>query len=142
MKKYIVAVGVVTLALVGCEDSSNTMEEAKESATQMVETVKETVEGFDLESLDLTQFGDAGEQVKALGEAVQEVLATDFTDLSALAAVKDKVANAYSCLVGASSETTAQEVIGKLLSSVTDQEAVDVIEEGVEQGSDPDQCTM
>ncbi|MDN2482478.1 hypothetical protein [Vibrio agarivorans] len=141
MNKLILAVGMV-VALAGCEDSAKAIDEAKDSASQLVGDMQEKIESFDMESLNLEQFGGAGEQVQALADSVQEVLNTDFTDMSAVTAVKDKLANAYSCLVGASSDITAQQVIEKLLSSITNEEAVEVIEEGVEQGADAEQCSM
>ncbi|GAL09627.1 hypothetical protein JCM19233_604 [Vibrio astriarenae] len=141
MIRFIVAFGVV-FALSACEDSAKAIDEAKESATQLVGDMQEKVESFDMESLNLDQFGSAGEQVEALTASVQEVLNTDFSDMEAVAAVKDKLANAYSCLVASTSDVTAQGVIDKLLASIQNEQAADVIEEGVEQGEESTECSM
>ncbi|QIA65910.1 hypothetical protein GT360_20610 [Vibrio astriarenae] len=141
MNRFIVAFGMV-FALSACEDSAKAIDEAKESATQLVGDMQEKVESFDMESLNLDQFGSAGEQVEALTASVQEVLNTDFSDMEAVAAVKDKLANAYSCLVASTSDVTAQGVIDKLLASIQNEQAADVIEEGVEQGEESTECSM
>lgn len=141
MNRFIVAFGLV-FALSACEDSAKAIDEAKESATQLVGDMQEKVESFDMESLNLDQFGSAGEQVEALTASAQEVLNTDFSDMEAVAAVKDKLANAYSCLVASTSDVTAQGVIDKLLASIQNEQAADVIEEGVEQGEESTECSM
>ncbi|MDR9829010.1 hypothetical protein RCJ22_25815 [Vibrio sp. FNV 38] len=140
MNKVIAIVGLATV-LFGCEDAANTVEQAKESATEMVGDMQEKIESVDLESLNLEQFDGAKEQIQQLTMSAQEVLSTDFTNAEAVTEAKGKVANAYRCLVDASSSMSAEQVINKIKSAMTNEEAVEVIEQGIEEGEETE-CMM
>ncbi|MDD1780947.1 hypothetical protein LRP49_06995 [Enterovibrio sp. ZSDZ35] len=141
MKKAITAVLLVT-ALAGCEEANNAIDQAQEAANKAVDTIQEQVESVDLSELNLDQFGDAAASAKALAESVEEAMNVDFSNPTALEDVKDHVSNAYSCLVDATSESTAEKLMNKVMQTITNEEAQTLIEKSVDMAKEAKECVM
>ncbi|NOH61561.1 hypothetical protein [Vibrio sp. RE88] len=129
-------------ALAGCDDATKAIDQAQKAANKAVDDIQQQVESFDLEQLNLEQFGDATESAKAMAVSVEEAMTVDFSNPQALVDAKEHIANAYSCLVEASSESTASELMDKLISSVNSEGAVSLIEKGIEQAKTAQECVM
>ncbi|KXF81851.1 cysteine--tRNA ligase [Enterovibrio coralii] len=141
MKKAITAVLLVT-ALAGCEEANKAIDQAQEAATKAVDTIHEQVESVDLSALNLDQFGDAADSAKELAESVEEAMNVDFSNPAALAEVKEHVSNAYSCLVDATSESTAEKLMDKVMQTITNEEAQSLLEKSIEKAKDAKECVM
>ncbi|WP_371185092.1 hypothetical protein [Thalassotalea maritima] len=148
MKHYIVAFTLIAL-LTACDTANKAVDKAQEAATDAVETASDVVESvqeavesfeFDLDQFNLDQFGSATEQAKAFVLSAQEAVNVDFDDADAVATVKDKIANAYSCLVQASSDMEASELISTLIEKVKNEDAVTLIQQAVEKGASLTEC--
>ncbi|MGR5131060.1 hypothetical protein [Vibrio alfacsensis] len=145
MKKTISTM-IMTIALFGCEDATKAIDQAQEAANKAVDSVQEQIDTIQdhVDSLDfnLEQFGDAAESAQALSESVEEALNVDFNDPEALIEVRNDIANAYSCLVEASSESTVEKVMDNVLASMSNDEAKSLIEKGIEKAKKASECVM
>ena len=56
--------------------------------------------------------------------------------------MKAHISNAYSCLVAASSESTAENVVDKVMATISNENAESLIEKGVERAQDMTECVM
>lgn len=141
MKRYITAIMLVT-ALSGCDDATKAIDQAQEAANKAVDSVQEKIGSVDLGPLNLEQFGDAAESAKQLASSVEEALNADFSDPAALTEVKDHIANAYSCLVDASSEASAEKLLEKVMATISSEQAQTLIENGIEKAKEAKECVM
>ncbi|OEE66824.1 hypothetical protein A1OO_13745 [Enterovibrio norvegicus FF-33] len=141
MKKSITAI-VLLMALSGCEDATKIIDQAQEAANQAVDGLQENVESVDLSQLSLDQFGDAAGSAQALAASIQEAADADFADPTALVEVREHIANAYSCLVDATSESTAEKLLNSVLSSISSEDALSVIDNGIEKAKAAQECVM
>ena len=148
MMKKTISITVLAMALAGCDDASKTIDQAQESANKAVDTVQEQVgtleEKMDSveEIFNLDQFGDASESAKALATSVEEAMNVDFSDPEALIAAKDRIANAYACLVESSPEMTVDKVMEKVMSSIDSADVKSLIQEGIEKAQSVKECVM
>ncbi|WP_407333705.1 hypothetical protein [Enterovibrio sp. 27052020O] len=141
MKKSITAI-MLLIALTGCEDAAKVIDQAQESANKAVDGLQAQIEAVDLSELKLDQFGDAADSAKALAASVQEAVNADFADPTALVEVREQIANAYSCLVDATSESTAEKLLDSVLSTIGSEDALSVIDKGVEKAKAAQECVM
>ncbi|MCG7499714.1 hypothetical protein MHO82_22880 [Vibrio sp. Of7-15] len=141
MKRYITAIMLVT-ALSGCDDATKAIDQAQEAANKAVDSVQEKMGSLDLGQLNLEQFGEAAESAKQLATSVEEALNADFSDPAALTEVKDHIANAYSCLVDASSEASAEKLLEKVMATINSEQALSLIENGIEKAKAAQECVM
>ena len=128
-----VVIGFAVL-LSGCEDASVAISKAQEAANQTINSVQDKVNLLGLESLNMEQFGSSAEQANRLFLSVQSALSVDFADPAAVAQVEEHVANAYGCLVQNSSSFVADQLVNKLLSTVSNEDVLGLIERGVASG--------
>ncbi|MBN3494634.1 hypothetical protein [Vibrio neptunius] len=138
MKKMLTVIMVLG-ALVGCDEASKAIEQAQDIANKAVGDIQQQVESFDLEQLNPEHLGGAAQVMAA---SVEQALTVDFSNPEALTDVEERIANAYSCLVASSSESTASDLMDKLISSVTSNDAVSLIERGIEQATTAQTCVM
>ncbi|MGF1723461.1 hypothetical protein [Photobacterium nomapromontoriensis] len=141
MKKYITALLLVT-ALAGCDDASKAIDQAQEAANKAVDTMQDKMNSVDLTQLKLDQLGDAAGSAKELASSVEEALNVNFSDPAALTEVKEHIANAYSCLVDASSESTAERLMDKVMATVSNEEAQSLIEKAIAKAKEAQECVM
>lgn len=141
MKNSLIAL-VVTFALVGCEDAANAIDQAQETANSAVDSFQEELDFSNFADLDLDQFGSAAESAKALTSAIEKITNMDFNDSDALAQATEHISNAYSCLVDASSESTAEKLIEKVMGTIANQDMLTLIEEGVEKAKAAQECVI
>ncbi|MDD1792109.1 hypothetical protein L4D06_05970 [Enterovibrio makurazakiensis] len=141
MKKSLAAM-MLLFTLTGCEDATKAIDQAQEAANKAVDGLQQKIESVDLGELNLDQFGDAADSAKALAMSVEEVVNADFADPQALVEVREQVANAYSCLVDATSESTAEKLLNTVLSSIGSEDALSIIDKGVEKAKAAKECVM
>lgn len=141
MKNSLIAL-VVTFALVGCEDAANAIDQAQEAANSAVDSFQEELDFSNFADLDLEQFGSAAESAQALTSAIEKITNMDFNDSDALAQATEHISNAYSCLVDASSESTAEKLIDKVMGTIANQDMLTLIEEGVEKAKAAQECVI
>ncbi|WP_028022467.1 hypothetical protein [Enterovibrio calviensis] len=141
MKKSITAM-VLLFALTGCDDAAKAIDQAQDAANKAVDGLQQQIESVDLGELNLDQFGDAADSAKALAMSVEEAVKADFSDPQALVEVREQVANAYSCLVDATSESTAEKLLNTVLSSIGNEDALSVIDKGIEKAKAAQECVM
>ena len=133
VKRYMPIIGLAVV-LSGCEDAANAIHKAQETANQVMNSVQDKVNLLGLESLNMEQFGSSAEQANRLFLSVQSALSVDFADPAAVAEVEGHVANAYGCLVQNSSSFVADQLVNKLLLTVSNEDVLGLIERGVESG--------
>ena len=141
MKKYIPALMLVTV-LAGCDDASKVIDQAQDAANKAVDTVQEKMQSVDLSKVNLAKFGNAADSAKALAASVEEALNANFSDPEVLDKVQAKVANAYSCLVDASSESTAEELMNTVMATISNEKAQTLIEKGIAKAKAAQECIM
>ncbi|GAB2646108.1 hypothetical protein [Vibrio panuliri] len=141
MKKLVTALALVA-ALSGCEDATKAIDQAQEAANSAVDSLQEKMESFDTSKLNLEQFGDATDSAKEFAESVEDAMHADFANPEALNKVQDKIANTYNCLIDATSESTAEKLLDKVLSAIGSQETQSVIEKGIEKAKAAQECVM
>lgn len=141
MKKTLMVLIMMT-ALVGCDDATKAIDEAKAAANEAVDSLQQKVDSFDLNNLNLEVFGDATQKAQEFAQSIESLVHTDFTDHQAVAAATEKVSNSYSCLVEVSSETTAENLLDKIVSSIKNDQVLAIIEKGVVQAKNAKECIM
>ncbi|NRB70123.1 MAG: hypothetical protein HRU48_22710 [Vibrio sp.] len=141
MKKMLTVIMVLG-ALVGCDEATQAIEQAQDIANKAVGDIQQQVESFNLEQLNPEHLGGAAQAAQVMAASVEQALTVDFSNPEALTDVKERIANAYSCLVASSSESTASDLMDKLISSVTSKDAVSLIEKGIEQATTAQTCVM
>ncbi|MBF4336844.1 hypothetical protein [Vibrio anguillarum] len=141
MKKTLMVLIMMT-ALVGCDDASKAIDEVKAAANKAVDSLQQKADSFDLNNLNLEVFGDATQKAQEFAQSIESLVHTDFTDHQAVAAATEKVSNSYSCLVEVSSETTAENLLDKIVSSIKNDQVLAIIEKGVVQAKNAKECIM
>ena len=141
MKKTITALALIA-ALAGCEDATKAIDQAQEAANSAVDSLQEKMESFDPSSLNLEQFGAATESAKEFAASIEDAMNADFSNPEILTEVQDKIANTYSCLVDATSESTAEKLLDKVLTAIGSEETQSVIEQGIEKAKAAQECVM
>lgn len=104
MNKKILLPLLCSIALMGCDDASETIDKAQNAANQAVDSMQSKLESMDFKELNLDQFDGAVGSASEFAESINEALNADYTNPKALTEIQEHIANAYSCLVEASSE--------------------------------------
>ncbi len=138
--KKVIFTGLLLSLLAGCEDVNKLVDQAQVVANKAVDTVQEKMTTLDVSEINLEKFGEAASSATSLANSMQEALNVDLTNAEAIDQIKSNIANAYFCLVDASSESAAEELINGLLKSVQSEEAKSLIEGGVEKASSMKEC--
>ncbi|MGR5421309.1 MULTISPECIES: hypothetical protein [Vibrio] len=144
--KKIISTMIMAMALFGCEDATKAIDQAQEAANKAVDSVQEQIDiiqdHVDSVDFNLEQFGEATESAQALAASVEEALDADFSDPEALVEAKDDIANAYRCLVEASSESTVEKMMDNILASISNDEAKSLIKKGIDKAKAASECVM
>lgn len=131
-----------SIVLVGCEDANEAIDKAQDAANKAVDIAQSKLESVDFSELNIEQFGDAAVSATEFSESIDEALNADYSNPEALIEVKEHIANAYSCLVEASSESTAEGLVNKVMATISNEQAQSLIEKGVERAQDMQECVM
>ncbi|MGC9494224.1 hypothetical protein [Vibrio genomosp. F10] len=140
--KNLMTLSIVAFALSGCDDATKAIDQAQQAANQAVDSIQSQIDSIDFDQLNLEQFGETAELAEELASSIGEALSADFANPEELTQISDHVANAYSCLVEASSESTAEKVLDKILSSITGEEAMSLIDKGIARAKAAQECVM
>lgn len=133
---------MLVAALSGCDDANQVIDQAQKAANNAVDTMQEKMESVDLSKLNLEQLGDAAASAQKLAESVDEALNADFSDPEVLTEVHEHISNAYSCLVEASSESTAEKLMDKVMVTISNEDAKTLIEKSIEKAKEAQKCVM
>ena len=142
MNKKLLVPLLFAVALVGCDDASKAIDKAQNAANKAVDMAQTKLELINLSDLNIDEFGDAAISAKAFATSVDEALNADYSNPEALVEVKAHISNAYSCLVVASSESTAENVVDKVMETISNENAESLIEKGVERAQEMKECVM
>lgn len=129
-------------ALVGCEEATKAIDKAQEAANSAVDSVQEKMESVDLEKLNLDQFGEAAQAGQNLMQSLEAAMEADFTNQEALTHVKERLANAYTCLVDATSESSADKIMDQFMSTISREEVKSFIDSSVQKAKETQECIM
>ncbi|CED71970.1 putative lipoprotein [Aliivibrio wodanis] len=142
MNKKLLLPLLFSIVLVGCEDANEAIDKAQDAANKAVDIAQSKLESVDFSELNIEQFGDAAVSATEFSESIDEALNADYSNPEALIEVKEHIANAYSCLVEASSESTAEGLVNKVMATISNEQAQSLIEKGVERAQDMQECVM
>ncbi len=141
MKKIILATALI-LSLTACEEATKKIDEAQQAANEALDGVQQTLDALNFDELNLEQFGEASQKAGELAQIIQQVMEENVNNPDKLLEAQDKVANAYSCLIDASSESTAEKVINTVLEKINNEQATTMIERAIEKASEAKECVM
>ena len=136
MKKSLITVLLAT-SLFACEDATKAVDKAQAAANAAIDSMQEKIG-----NIDLSQFGAAAESAKALTQEIQKALDVDLSDTSALEDIQGNIANAYSCLVEATSESSVDKFVNKVLATISDEQKKSFIEQSIEKAEKAKNCVM
>lgn len=142
MNKKILLPLLFTVALVGCDDASEAIDKAQDAANQAVDSMQSKLGSVDFKELNLEQFDGAMSSASEFAESINEALNADYSNPKALAEIQEHIANAYSCLVEASSESNAEKLLDKVMANISNEEAQSLIEKGIESAKEMQECVM
>ncbi|MGR6839178.1 hypothetical protein ACU5DF_08675 [Aliivibrio wodanis] len=142
MNKKLLLPLLFSIVLVGCEDANEAIDKAQDAANKAVDIAQSKLESVDFSELNIEQFGDAAVSATEFAESIDEALNADYSNPEALIEVKEHIANAYSCLVEASSESTAEGLVNKVMATLSNEQAQSLIEKGIERAKDMQECVM
>lgn len=139
MKKAMIAI-TMTFALAGCDDATKMIDQAQQAANSAVDTMQAQVESFEIEGLSLAQFGSAAQSAEELTASFEELMSLDVTDSQAITQATDTFANAYRCLVEATSVSSADQLLNTIMSSVGSAQAQSLLEQGLAKAQQAQTC--
>ena len=139
MKRSVILM-TVALVLVVCEDANKMIDQAQQAANDAVDSVQSQVESLNLEQLNLEQFGDAKQSAQEFTASLEEIISLDYTDPLAISQATDKFANAYQCLVDATSTSSAEKLLNGFLESIGSAQAESLIEQGLAKAEQAQSC--
>ncbi|GLR75006.1 hypothetical protein [Aliivibrio sifiae] len=142
MNKKLLVPLLFTVVLAGCDDASEAIDKAQDAANKAVDMAQSKLESVDLSVLNIEQFGDAADSATEFAESVDEALNADYSNPKALTEIQEHIANAYSCLVEASSESSAEKLVNKVMSTISNEDAHSLIEKGVDSAKEMQECVM
>lgn len=130
--------------LSGCDSANQMVDKAQETANQKAELFQNKIEGFNFENLGLNSdfLKNAPEPVLQMTSTVSDAMNADLTNIAEADSLKARISNAYSCLVDASSVSTAQDVMKTLLENITSMDIRQLIESGIEEGKKYQECVF
>ncbi len=140
--KKLIAAGAMLIALTGCEEATKAIDQAQDAANKAVDSVQDKVASLDFSDLNLDQLGEAAASAKQLVESVEDVMNADFSDPQVITDTVDKVANAYSCFAEATSDSSAQQLLDKVLETVGSEQAQSLVEKAIEKAQNAKECVM
>jgi len=139
MKKFLITLACV-IVLTGCDSANQMIDKAQDAANQKAVELQNKLEAVDINGLNLELLKNSPQLASQLSASINDALTVDFTSPEAMTAVKNKIANAYSCLAEASSATTAQEVMDKLLANINNSDVKTLIDSGVQKAQSYQSC--
>lgn len=142
MNKKLLVPLLFTAVLAGCDDASEAIDKAQDAANKAVDMAQSKLESVDLSVLNIEQFGNAADSATEFAESVDEALNADYSNPKALTEIQEHIANAYSCLVEASSESSAEKLVNKVMSTISNEDAHSLIEKGVDSAKEMQECVM
>ncbi len=142
MNKKLLVPLLFTVVLAGCDDASEAIDKAQDAANKAVDMAQSKLESVDLSVLNIEQFGDAADSATEFAESIDEALNADYSNPKALTEIQEHIANAYSCLVEASSESSAEKLVNKVMSTISNEDAHSLIEKGVDSAKEIQECVM
>ncbi len=142
MNKKLLVPLLFTVVLAGCDDASEAIDKAQDAVNKAVDMAQSKLESVDLSVLNIEQFGDAADSATEFAESVDEALNADYSNPKALTEIQEHIANAYSCLVEASSESSAEKLVNKVMSTISNEDAHSLIEKGVDSAKEMQECVM
>ncbi|MGF1899950.1 hypothetical protein [Aliivibrio sifiae] len=142
MNKKLLVPLLFTVVLAGCDDASEAIDKAQDAANKAVDMAQSKLESVDLSVLNIEQFGDAADSATEFAESIDEALNADYSNPKALTEIQEHIANAYSCLVEASSESSAEKLVNKVMSTISNEDAHSLIEKGVDSAKEMQECVM
>lgn len=141
MKKYLPALLILTL-LSGCEDASKTFDKAKDAVNQAIDSVQTKINAIDANDLNLDKLGEAANAAKAFALSVKESLVLDFNDKNAIEKAQQHIANAYKCLVDASSESTAENLMNEIMAKLNNENVQNLLKKSAEAAKQVKDCVI
>lgn len=141
MKKSLISLTVM-FALISCNDASKIIDQAQAAANKAMEGLQSKAELFDLNSLNLEVLGDATQRAKEFTQSINDLMNTELSDQEAVSKVMQQISNSYYCLVDASSESTAENLLDKMVSSVRNDQVLAIIEKSVGKASTIKECVI
>jgi len=141
MRNVLLTLGLVVL-LSGCDSANQMIDKAQDAANQKVESLQTKIETLDIEGLNSELFKNAPQLVSQSTAALKDASQVDFNNAAAVDEVKKRVSNIYACLVDASSASSAQAVMDKLLTSISNAEMKQLIESGIAEGKTYTACVQ
>ncbi len=142
MNKKLLVPLLFTVVLAGCDDASEAIDKAQDAVNKAVDMAQSKLESVDLSVLNIEQFGDAADSATEFAESVDEALNADYSNPKALTEIQEHIANAYSCLVEASSESSAEKLVNKVMSTISNEDVHSLIEKGVDSAKEMQECVM
>ncbi len=143
MNKKLILPLLFSVALMGCDDASKVVDKAQDAANKAVDSAQQKMSSLneiDLRALNLENFGESSGFVSEFVASIDEALNADYSKPEALVKVQEHIANSYSCLVEATSESSAEKLLDKLMSAISDKEAESLIEKGVKSAKEMQEC--
>lgn len=139
MRKSVLILGLAIL-ISGCDSANQMIDKAQETANQKVESLQSKIEKLDIEGLNSELFKNTPQLVSQLTAAINDASQVDFNNPVAVEEIKGRISNIYACLVDASSASSAQGVMDKLLESISNAEMQQLIESGIAEGKNYTAC--
>lgn len=132
MKKTLIPVVLASIALVGCNEVTETASDvAKEVAvtakTEVVASVEET--GFLSE-------------IKQYKESISELIQMDISIPEQAKKVEDQLTNMYVCIKESTTENFADKFISTVSDSIKDPSMGDLLDRAIDKASSAAECTM
>ncbi|GAB2916662.1 hypothetical protein [Rheinheimera gaetbuli] len=139
MKKVIFTIATVVV-LAGCDSANQMIDKAQTAANQKVETLQNKLETVDVAGLNLELLNKAPELVNALSKSVNGAKNVDLSNPAALSELQTRIANAYHCLVEASSALTADALMNKLVENIANLDIKALIETSIKDIKPTEAC--
>lgn len=140
--KKIVSVSLLLLVLAGCDQVNYAVDKAQEAVNDAIDFVQDKIEDEDLKKLSVDKLNKFGDVVSQMSRSINDTITLNYADQKAIDDVSKKIESAYSCLVSATSESTAEKLLAGLREKIGDEKALSLIDKSINKAKEFGKCAF
>ncbi|MGL4733747.1 MAG: hypothetical protein ACRCWB_01285 [Enterovibrio sp.] len=140
--KKIIGIPLLLLVLAGCDQVNYAVDKAQEAVNDAIDFVQDKIEDEDLKKLSVDKLNKFGDVVSQMSRSINDTITLNYADQKAIDDVSKKIENAYSCLVSATSESTAEKLLAGLREKIGDEKALSLIDKSINKAKEIGKCAF
>ncbi|MGL5336043.1 MAG: hypothetical protein ACRC9R_07865 [Enterovibrio sp.] len=140
--KKIIGGSLLLLVLSGCDQVNYAIDQAQEIMNDTIDFVQDKIKDEDLKKSSIEKLNQFGDVVSQMSRSINDAVTLNYTDQKTIDEVSKKIENAYSCLVSATSESTAEKLLAGLREKIGDEKALSLIDKSINKAKEFGECAF